>query len=54
MGKKVSSTQAGTTAFSQLQAENEALKKEVAELQRKLEHMNELFECTACPVWTVQ
>ena len=43
MGKKSSSSQAGTTAFSQLQAENEALKKEVAELQRKLERKNELL-----------
>lgn len=43
MSKKASSSQAGTTAFSQLQAENEVLKKEVAELKRKLEHMNELL-----------
>ena len=43
MGRKASSSQAGATSFSQLQIENEALKKEVAELHRKLERMSELL-----------
>ena len=43
MEKKPSSTQADAAVFSQLQAENTALKKEVAELHRKLERMNELL-----------
>ena len=43
MGKGVSSNQADAAVFSQLQAENEALKKEVATLRQKLERMNELL-----------
>ena len=43
MGKKSPSMQANAAVLSQLQAENAALKKEVAELHRKLERMNELL-----------
>ena len=43
MGKKTSSVQADTAAFSQLREENAALKQEVKELHRKLERMNELL-----------
>ena len=43
MGKKSSSMQADTVVFSQLQAENTALKKENEDLRRKLERMNELL-----------
>ena len=43
MGKKTSSMQADAAVFSQLQAENEALKKENEDLRRKLERMNELL-----------
>ena len=43
MGKKSSSIQADATVFSQLQAENVALKKENEDSRRKLERMNELL-----------
>ena len=43
MGTGTSSNQADAAVFSQLQAENEALKKEVAALRQKLERMNELL-----------
>ena len=43
MGKRSSSIQADAAVFSQLQAENEALKKENEDLRRKLERMNELL-----------
>ena len=43
MEKNSFSKQADTAVFSQLQAENEALRKEVVELRRKLERMNELL-----------
>ena len=43
MEKDTFSKQADAAVFSRLQAENETLKKEVAELRRKLERMNELL-----------
>lgn len=43
MGKKTSSVQADTAAFSHLREENAALKQEVDELRWKLERINELL-----------
>ena len=43
MGKESSSMQADAAVFSQLQAENAALKKENEDLRQKLERMNELL-----------
>ena len=48
MEKKPYSIQADAAVFSQLQAENTALRKEVAELHRKLERMNELLLNAQC------
>lgn len=42
MEKNSSSIQTDIAVFSQLQAENDALKKENARLREKLERMNEL------------
>ena len=43
MGRTNPSAANNTAAFSQLQAENDALKKENRDLRQKLERMNELL-----------